>query len=178
MTPSRPGGAVGDLIVAVPSISFPVVELLKMTGVQAYEERLLCFLLLLEDPALTMVFVTSEAVDPATVDYYLRFLGDPEDARRRLRLVTLDDPTVGSLSAKLLARPADFERLRAAIADVTGERTGGIVPFNVSPAEQRPRRRPGPAALRAPSRSGVAGVEVGIPPYGRRGRGGRPAGRL
>ncbi len=136
MTPSRPGGAVGDLIVAVPSISFPVVELLKMTGVQAYEERLLCFLLLLEDPALTMVFVTSEAVDPATVDYYLRFLGDPEDARRRLRLVTLDDPTVGSLSAKLLARPADFERLRAAIADVTGERTGGIVPFNVSPAEQ------------------------------------------
>ena len=113
---SRPGGAVDDLIVVVPSISFPVVELQKIAAVQCYEERMLFLLLLLADPAVRMVFVTSEAVDPVTIDYYLRFLPDPADARRRLELVSVDDPSIGSLSAKLLARPADLERLRSAIA--------------------------------------------------------------
>ena len=46
---------------------------------------------------------SSTAVDPATIDYYLRFLPDPEDARPAPRiLVALGDPSIGSLSAKLL----------------------------------------------------------------------------
>ena len=132
---SRPGGAVGDLIVVVPSISFPVVELQKITAVQSYEERMLFLLLLLADPTLRVVYVTSETVDPATIDYYLRFLPDPADARRRLDLVAVGDPSIGSLSAKFLARPADLERLRAVVGDpaVGG---GGMLPFNVTRAEQ------------------------------------------
>jgi hypothetical protein len=134
---TRPGGVVGDLIVVVPSISFPVAELRKIAAVQSYEERMLFLLLLLDDRALRMVYVTSEAVDPAIIDYYLRFLPDPADARRRLELLSVGDPSVGSLSAKLLARPADLERLRAAVGAAAGGRAGGgMLPFNVTGAEQ------------------------------------------
>ena len=69
----------------VPSISFPPAELAKITAVGFYEERILFTLLLLRNPALRVVFVTSSPVDPATVDYYLRFL--PAGARDRLTMV-------------------------------------------------------------------------------------------
>jgi hypothetical protein len=98
---------------------------------------MLFFLLLLADPAVRVVYVTSEEIDPDTIDYYLRFLPDPADARRRLALVSVGDPSIGSLSRKLLARPADLDRLRAAIGDVDAAGGGGgLVPFNVTPAEQ------------------------------------------
>jgi hypothetical protein len=137
-TDTRPGGADGDLIVVLPSISYPVVELRKIAAVQFYEERMLFVLLLLADPAVRIVFVTSETVDPAIVDYYLRFLPDPADARLRLELVAVGDPSIGSLSEKLLARPADLDRLRAAVARMAagGHGIGGVLPFNVTPAEQ------------------------------------------
>ena len=133
---TRPGGADGDLIVVVPSISYPVVELRKIAAVQSYEERMLFVVLLLADPAVRVVFVTSVAIDPAIVDYYLRFLPDPGDARRRLSLVAVGDPSIGSLSEKLLARPADLDRLRAAVGTFAGPGGGGMLPFNVTRAEQ------------------------------------------
>ncbi|MEA2826639.1 MAG: hypothetical protein QOG43_1078 [Actinomycetota bacterium] len=166
----RPGGAVGDLVVVVPSISFPVVELQKITAVQSYEERMLFLLLLLADPAVRLVYVTSEAVDPATIDYYLRFLPDPADARRRLELVSVGDPSIGSLSAKLLARPADLDRLRAVIGAGAGD--GGMLPFNVTRAEQDladalglPLYGPRPDRVWLGSKSGSrqVAVEAGVP---------------
>ena len=132
-TATRPAGADGNLIVVVPSISYPVSELRKMTAVQSYEERMLFLVLLLADPLVRIVFVTSEKVDPATLDYYLRFLPDQADARRRLSMVATDDPSIGSLSEKVLARPAVLEMLRAAIG---GAPDGGMVPFNVTSVEQ------------------------------------------
>jgi len=132
-TTTRPGGAVGDLVV-VPSISFPVSELRKVAAVQSYEERMLFLLLLLAEPAMRIVYVTSEAIDPATIDYYLRFLPDPDDARRRLALVDLGEPSIGSLSEKLLAHPVGLGRLRAAVASLPGG--AGMLPFNVTRAEQ------------------------------------------
>ena len=51
---------------------------------QAYEERLLCLLLMLRDPALHVVYVTSSPVAEPIVDYYLSLLPDCEDARARL----------------------------------------------------------------------------------------------
>ncbi len=131
---TRPGGAVGNTLVVIPSISYPVAELTKITAVQSYEERMLFVALVLADPKVRIVFVTSAAIDAATVDYYLRFLPDPTDARRRLELVAVGDPSIGSLSEKLLARPVVLERVRAAIGDVTGG--GGMLPFNVTRAEQ------------------------------------------
>ncbi len=111
----------------VPSISFPVAELAKITAVQSYEERMLFVLLLLRNPALRIVFVTSSPVDPAIVEYYLRFLPDPVDAGARLDLVSVGDPSIGSLAAKILARPDLVERLRVDGAT--------LLPFVVTSAE-------------------------------------------
>ena len=116
----------------VPSISFPAVELVKITAVQAYEERMLFAVLLLRDPGLRVVFVTSSPVDPATVDYYLRFLPEPEEARRRLTMLDAGDPSVGSLSAKLLVDPDRLELVRSAL----GGPGAMLLPFNVTPAEK------------------------------------------
>ena len=40
---------------------------------------------LLADPDVRVVYTSSAAIDPAIVDYYLRFVPDPGEARRRLR---------------------------------------------------------------------------------------------
>ena len=118
-------------MVVVPSISFPVAELEKIVAVQAYEERMLFVVLFLLSPKLRVVYVTSQKVDPAVVSYYLSFLPNPEEARRRLTLVHLDDPAVGSLAEKLLARPDVLGRLRAA----AGRGYAYVLPFTVTPAE-------------------------------------------
>ncbi len=116
----------------VPSISFPPVELAKIIAAQRYEERMLFLALLLRNPALRIVYVTSSPVDRAVVDYYLRFLPDPEAARARLELVDLDDPETRALSEKVLDRPEILDRLR----DLTPE-GGTMLPFNVTTAEAR-----------------------------------------
>jgi hypothetical protein len=112
----------------VPSISFPAVELAKITAVQSYEERMLFVLLLLANPGLRIVFVTSVPVDPAIVEYYLRFA--PAGAGERLAMVDAGDPSIGSLSAKLLAQPATLARLRGLVPEGST-----MLPFNVTPAE-------------------------------------------
>ncbi len=116
----------------VPSISFPAAELAKITAVQSYEERMLFLLLLLDDRQRSIVFVTSAPVDPATVDYYLRFLRDPDAARDRLRLVDAGDDSIGSLSEKILAQPDLVAHLRKLAPEGST-----MLPFNVTPAEAR-----------------------------------------
>lgn len=115
----------------VPSISFPVAELAKIVAVQRYEERMLFLTLLLRNPAVRVVYVTSSAVDPAVVDYYLRFLPDSAEARRRLVMVDVDDPDVGSLSEKILARSDALARLRAVVPE-----GATMLTFNVTAAEE------------------------------------------
>jgi hypothetical protein len=114
----------------VPSISFPPAELAKITAVGFYEERMLFTLLLLRNPSLGVVFVTSSPVDPATVDYYLRFV--PAGARERLTMVDVGDPSIGSLSAKVLHQPDVVARLRELVSEGSA-----MLPFNVTPAEAR-----------------------------------------
>jgi hypothetical protein len=121
-------------VVVLPSLSFPRSELAKITGVQHYEERMLFFTLFLRSPALHIVFVTSLTVDPAIVDYYLNFLPDPEDARRRLRLVALDDHDIGPLSQKMLRRPEILEQIRGLVPD---HDEACVLPFNVTPPEKQ-----------------------------------------
>ncbi|MDQ4070340.1 MAG: peptide ligase PGM1-related protein [Actinomycetota bacterium] len=131
------GRAISDLetgtIVVVNSITYPAVELAKITAAQFYEERLLFMLLLLRAPAVRIVYVTSVAVDPAVVDYHLRFLPDPEDARSRLSMVDLGDPSTGALSEKLLGRPDVVARVRSLVSD---RDDAYMVTFNVTVAEQ------------------------------------------
>src|SRR5215210_2642721 len=82
-------------LVVVPSISFPVVELAKITAVQSYEERMLFVLLMLDDPELRSVVVTSAGGDAATSDGCLRFGAGRGSARDRLTLGDGGDPATG-----------------------------------------------------------------------------------
>jgi hypothetical protein len=104
-------------IVVVPSITFPSVELRKIVGIEHYEERLLFLLLLLREPAVRIVFVSSVAVPPAVIDYYLGFLDDPASARERLHLIALDDRDPRALAEKLLERPEMLHLISDAIED-------------------------------------------------------------
>jgi hypothetical protein len=102
---------------------------------QAYEERLLCLLLMLRDPDLRVVYVTSSPVAEPIVEYYLSLLG-PElaaDARERLTMISADDSSVRPLSAKLLERPRLLRRIREAIPDI--ERCH-LVPYVSTELEQ------------------------------------------
>ncbi|MCA1687235.1 MAG: carboxylate-amine ligase, partial [Actinobacteria bacterium] len=77
-------------VVVVPSLTLDAEELAKISGVHHYEERLLCMLMLLRMPRTHLVFVTSQPIATAIVDYFLHLLpGVPlRHARRRLTLLS------------------------------------------------------------------------------------------
>jgi hypothetical protein len=78
------------------------------------------------------VYVTSLPVEPAIVEYYLRFLPDPEDARRRLSLVAVGEEGPLPLSRKLLKHPEVVDEVRAWAGDAA---TAHVLPFIVTPYE-------------------------------------------
>ncbi len=121
-------------IVMLPSATFPDAELRKIVGIQHYEERLLCTTLLLANPGLHLAYITSLPVDEAIVEYYLHFLPDPDDARRRLEFIVVGEDSGRALSAKVLDAPHVTEQVRAFVA---GADTAYLVPFNVTPLEGR-----------------------------------------
>ncbi len=122
-------------VVVVPSLTLDVHLLGKISGVQHYEERMLCMLMLLRLPRTHVVYLTSQPVDPAIVDYYLHLLpGIPGGhARRRLTLLACHDATPVSLTRKILDRPRLMRRIRDAIPDPA---TAHMTCFNVTPLER------------------------------------------
>lgn len=120
-------------IVVVPSMSIDMVA----TGsvVQAYEERFLFLLLLLRQPRARLIYVTSQAISPSVIDYYLGLLPGviPGHARQRLFLVAPLDASVGSLTEKLLMRPRLIERIRSLIIDPN---RAHLVPYNTTDQER------------------------------------------
>src|SRR6266550_3217659 len=121
-------------IVVVPSLTLDV-SFLSGSELQAYEERFLFMLMLLRQPRAEMVYVTSLAVDPVVVDYYLSLLPGviPSHARARLHLVSPLDGSSTPLTYKLLARPRLLERIRGLIADPD---RAHLVPFLTTEAER------------------------------------------
>ena len=85
-------------IVVVPSINVDS----KVSGVrqEALEERFLFLLLLLRQPRARLIYVTSQAIHPDVVDYYLDLLPGvfAGHARKRLFLVSPLDGSPGPLS--------------------------------------------------------------------------------
>ncbi|MGH9156264.1 MAG: peptide ligase PGM1-related protein [Acidimicrobiales bacterium] len=130
---SAPVDLEAGTFVVLPSATFPVAELRKITGIGFYEERMLFTTLYLRRPGVRLVYLTSVPVDEAVVDYYLRHLADPAGARRRLTLVTLDQSGPLALSDKLVDRPDVLARVREAVGDPDD---AFLLPFNVTPAEQ------------------------------------------
>ncbi len=104
-------------IVVAPSMSIDMSATGSM--VQAYEERFLFLLLLLSQPRARMIYLTSQAIHPSVVEYYLDLLPGviPSHARRRLTLLSPYDDSPRPLSLKLLERPRLLERIGASIAD-------------------------------------------------------------
>jgi hypothetical protein len=104
-------------IVVVPSISLDLSA--RGFVLQAYEERFLFLLLLLAQPRARMIYVTSQAIHPSVIEYYLDLLSGviPSHARRRLTLISPYDDSDSPLSLKLLERPRLLERIQGAIRD-------------------------------------------------------------
>jgi hypothetical protein len=130
-----PGGPAqrSNTVVVAPSISIDLEIPRPMR--RAYEERLLFMTLLLAQPRVRIVYLTCEAIAPEVVAYYLALLPpDIVDARKRLVLLSADDPESGPLAQKLLARPALLDEIRTEIGDA--ERAH-LVPFTTTDLERR-----------------------------------------
>ena len=124
----------GESIIVVPSRTIdkwdePAAES------QAYEERLLFLLLLLRQPRLRVIYVTSLPIDLSIVDYYLGLLAGviPAHARARLSLIAAHDGSPRPLSAKLIERPRLIERIQSLIPD---PELCHMVPYTTTPLER------------------------------------------
>src|SRR5881296_2752657 len=120
-------------IVVVPSMSIDAIG--SGTLMQAYEERFLFLLLLLRQPRARLIYVTSQAILPNIIDYYLDLLPGviPSHARPRLFLIAPLDGSARPLSDKLLDRPRLIERIRSLIMDPA---RAHLVPFNTTNREK------------------------------------------
>ncbi len=124
-----------ESVVVVPSMTLDRVVEGSGGLSQALEERFLFFLLLLRQPRLRMVYVTSQPINPLVVDYYLSLLPGviPGHVRSRLSLVSVDDSGPESLIEKILSRP----RLIAHIRDLIPEPSlSHLVPYNTTSLER------------------------------------------
>jgi hypothetical protein len=125
----------GEAVVVLPSMSIDLASEFGPGVSQAYEERFLFMLLLLRQPRLRLVYLTSVPVPPDVVDYYLGLLPGviASHARARLHLVAVGDASARPLSLKLLERP----RLLARVADLLPDRSRAhLVPFMTTTLER------------------------------------------
>ena len=123
-----------ESVVVIPSVT-PSGTAGSGSTTQAYEERFLFLLLLLRQPRLRMIYVTSMPIDPRIVEYYLALLPGviPSHARARLSLISVGDASVRPLSRKLLERP----QLLARIAELIPNRARShLIPYNTTELER------------------------------------------
>ena len=158
-------------VVVVPSLTLDPEVMSRIAGVQHYEERMLCMLMLLRLPHTRVVFVTSVPLAASVVDYYLHLLTDVPGAhaRRRLKLLACHDASPTSLTQKILDRPRLVRRMRRMIGDPV---LAHMTCFNVTALERSLAVRLGvpiygcdPECLDLGSKSGSREVfrEAGIP---------------
>jgi hypothetical protein len=128
-------GFADESVVVVPSISIEGPTPKSGTVIQAMEERALFLLLLLRQPRLRMIYVTSQPISESIIEYYLGLLPGviPSHARARLTLVPVGDASPESLSSKLLARPKLLREIRSHIPNLTRSH---LIPYNTTPLER------------------------------------------
>ncbi len=133
-------------VVVVPSLSLDGFQLAAIPGITHYEERMLFTLGLLRHPRARLVYVTSQPLHPAVLDYYLALIGGipTAHARERLTMIACYDTSPRPLTQKILERPRLIERIR----DGIDESRAHMTVFTVSRDEQR------------------LAVKLGIPLYG------------
>ncbi len=124
-----------ESVVVIPSVSLSKAVAGSGSLAQAFEERFLFLLLLLRQPRLRMIYVTSRPIDPQIIEYYLALLPGviPSHALARLTLLAVDDSSARPLSEKLLERP----RLLAKIAARIPNRDHcHLIPYNTTSLER------------------------------------------
>lgn len=127
--------AENESVVVIPSVTLDRLAGGSGCMTQAFEERYLFLLLLLREPRLRMIYVTSTPIAPAIVEYYLALLPGvvPSHARARLALVSVGDRTARPLSQKLLERPRLLRRITALIPDPS---LSHLIPYNTTELER------------------------------------------
>ena len=105
-----------DLVV-IPSLTLPPRELHRTQGFLHYEERFLFSLLQLQNPRTQIIYITSQPLSPDIIDYYLRLIpGMPiANARDRLKLFSIRDPSAQPLTQKILNSPQIINRIRQTV---------------------------------------------------------------
>ncbi|HEX7905631.1 MAG TPA: peptide ligase PGM1-related protein [Chitinophagaceae bacterium] len=101
-------------VIIVPSLTMDPEILSKVSGINHYEERMLCMLMLLRMPRTHVIYVTSQTIDPIIVDYYLHMLPGITGyhALRRLTLLSCHDSSSKPLTQKILERPRLIKRIK------------------------------------------------------------------
>jgi len=124
-----------ESVVVIPSVTLDKAVAGSGSLTQAYEERFLFLLLLLRQPKLRMIYVTSLPIRPSIIEYYLALLPGviPSHALARLTLLSVDDATPRPLSEKLLERPRLLATIAAAIPN---PRRSHLIPYNTTPLER------------------------------------------
>src|SRR3954452_522085 len=124
-----------ESVVVIPSITLDRAVAATGSVTQAMEERFLFMLMLLRQPRLRMVYVTSLAIAPEIIEYYLALLSGviPSHARSRLSLVAVHDASPRSLSEKLLERPHLLARIAALIPNRSRSH---LMPYNTTELER------------------------------------------
>ncbi len=122
-------------VLIVPSLSMDREVLSNISGAHHYEERMLCYLMLLRLPRTQIIYVTSYPIPESIIDYYLHLLpGIPaQHARKRLTLLSCHDGSKTALTAKILERPRLQQRIREAIPDPS---KAYMICFNVTELER------------------------------------------
>lgn len=122
-------------LVILPSMTFDQQLLRNVLGIQHYEERQLALLLQLRDPHMHLVFCSSMAISDEIVEYYLDLIPavPVSNSRRRLTMVSCDDPSPRPLTEKLLERPDLLREIESAVAGIP---TRGLVPMNTTTMER------------------------------------------
>ncbi len=120
-------------IVVVPSMTLGLA--FEGSEQQAYEERFLFMLFLLQQPRIRMIYVTSMEIAPTVIEYYLDLLPGvvASHARKRLFLVAPQDASSLPLSQKLLNRPRLLRQIRELVRD---PKKAHLVPYNTTDIER------------------------------------------
>mmetsp|Transcript_1189 Transcript_1189/g.1786 ORF Transcript_1189/g.1786 Transcript_1189/m.1786 type:complete len:381 (+) Transcript_1189:86-1228(+) len=100
--------------VYMPSIDVSEYFTKYVHGVETYEERCLCLLLLLQEPNSRFFYITSTKVSDAEVDYVLSLIpGDTvENLRKRVFMVSCDDASSRPLAEKVLGNERVISMIR------------------------------------------------------------------
>ena len=152
-----------ESVVVVPSITLDRAVASSGSITQSYEERFLFLLMLLRQPRLRMVYVTSMPIAPEIVEYYLALLPGviPSHARSRLSLVAVHDASPRSLSEKLLERPHLMARIAALIPN---RARSHLLPYNTTELERDVALSLGIPMYGADPRLGAPGLQDRLPP--------------